>query len=78
MKRTRKKHPPVRVKPIPDVGTSRNTIELNPFGEWLQTISPRRLHMLLQDALWKNQIQETELYRMFLLEHYKSINMVPR
>lgn len=44
-----------------------NTKELVEFKEWIKTMDRDELERLLCDALWKGTLDETEIYRYFLV-----------
>jgi len=48
--------------------------ELRDFIVWLETVDAEELKRWLADGCWKGQLQETELFRNFLLTE-KGIDM---
>lgn len=58
---------------LPPKSMVRREREIPPFVKWMETVPYRQIQMWLQDALWKGQIQDTEMYRAFVLEHYKKV-----
>lgn len=64
----------IRDFPLPS--QERFADELIPFREFIMSLDKEILAKELQDGLWKNQIQETELYRKFILLYYKNCDLI--
>lgn len=62
-------------RPMPESSQQRHSDELIPFAAWLRKVTPNQLTQWLQHMLWHGQLEDTELYRAFILEYYKGITM---